>query len=112
MEPRLVATVFRPETKKINILKNKEKAVPLIEMDKADQNLYIKDPLPNKAKTRENESIIISTANFTKLADAESEFDFTSFVKDVSRKNNALPKYIRDNWTIVLSIRNQLENNN
>ena len=40
----------------------------------------------------------------------ETEFDFTSFVKSVSRKNTAVPKYIRDNWTIVLSIRNQLEN--
>jgi len=44
------------------------------------------------------------------MVDTNTEFDFTSFVKSVSRKNTAVPKYIRDNWTIVLSIRNQLEN--
>ena len=49
--------------------------------------------------------------NFQKMVDTDTDFDFTSFVKSLSRKNTALPKYIRDNWTIVLSIRNQLENN-
>ncbi len=112
LEPKLVATVFKPETKKINILKKKEKAVPLIEIKKSDQDLYVKQPLVKKLEVKENRSIVVSTANFTKMGDAESEFDFTSFVKNVSRKNNALPKYIRDNWTIVVSIRNQLENNN
>ncbi len=111
LEPKLVASVFKPETKKINILKNKDKAVPLIKINKTDQRLYVKEPLANESALEENKSIVISTANFTKLVDAGNEFDFTSFVKNVSRKNNALPKYIRDNWTIVLSIRNQLENN-
>ena len=112
LEPKLVATVYKPETKKINILKNKEQVVPLIEIKKSDQDLYVKQPLAYKSEVKENKSIVSSTANFTKMIDAESEFDFTSFVKNVSRKNNALPKYIRDNWTIVVSIRNQLENNN
>ena len=84
----------------------------MIEIKKSDQDLYFKKPLADKSKVKENKSIVVSTANFTKMSDAESEFDFTSFVKNVSRKNNALPKYIRDNWTIVVSIRNQLENNN
>ena len=112
LEPKLVATVYKPETKKINILKNKEQVVPLIEIKKSDQDLYVKQPLADKSEVKENKSIVSSTANFTKMIDAESEFDFTSFVKNVSRKNNALPKYIRDNWTIVVSIRNQLANNN
>ena len=92
-------------------MKNREQAVPLIEINKSDQDLYVKQPLADKSEVKENKSIVFSTANFTKVIDAESEFDFTSFVKNVSRKNNALPKYIRDNWTIVVSIRNQLENN-
>ena len=112
LEPKLVATVFKPETKKINSLKDKEQVVPLIKIKKSDQDLYVKQPLADKSEAKENKSILVSTANFTKMTNAEIEFDFTSFVKNVSRKNNALPKYIRDNWTIVVSIRNQLENNN
>ena len=110
LEPKLVATVFKPETKKINIIKNKEKLVPLIKINKTSQDINNKKPLVNKSEGEEKKSIIVSTANFSKMVDAESQFDFTSFVKNVSRKNNALPKYIRDNWTIVVSIRNQLEN--
>ena len=66
----------------------------------------------NELNAEEIKPILVSTVNFKKMVDAESDFDFTSFVKSLSRKNTALPKYIRDNWTIVLSIRNQLENNN
>ena len=112
LEPKLVATVFNPETKKIKFLKNKEQAVPLIEIKKSDQDLYVKQPLAGNSEVKENKSIVFSTTNFTKMSNAGSEFDFTSFVKNVSRENNALPKYIRDNWTIVVSIRNQLKNNN
>ena len=89
-----------------------DKAIPLIKINKTDKSVYVKKPPASKSALEENKSIVISTANFTKTIDAESEFNFTSFVKNVSRKNNALPKYIRDNWTIVVSIRNQLENNN
>ena len=109
LEPKMVSTVFKPETKKINILKNKEKVVPLIEINKTEKSLYINEPIAKKLEVEENKSIVVSTANFAKITDAESEFDFTSFVKNVSSKNNALPKYIRDNWSIVVSIRNQLE---
>ena len=109
LEQKIVSTFFKPEIKKINILKNKEQVVPLIEINKTEKSLYIKEPLANKLEVEENKSIVVSTANFAKMVDAESEFDFTSFVKNVSRKNNALPKYIRDNWSIVVSIRNQLE---
>ena len=84
--------------------------MPLIEINNTDQRLFIQEPTVNKREVEENKSIVVSSANFTKMIDAESDFDFTSFVKNVSRKNNALPKYIRDNWTIVVSIRNQLEN--
>ena len=109
LEPKLVATVFKPETKKIIILKNKEKAVPLIEINKSKQSSFIKKPSTNESGVEEDKSIVVSAVKFTKMVDTESEFNFTSFVKNVSRQNNALPKYIRDNWTIVLSIRNQLE---
>ena len=37
---------------------------------------------------------------------AKTDFDFRSFVKRVSKENSAMPKYIRDNWSIVVSIRN------
>ncbi len=111
LKPKLVAAFYKPEIKKLNILNKKEEAVPLIKINKNDQGLHIKKTGADKL-SEEKEAIIVSTVNFHKTVDIGTEFDFTSFVKNVSRKNTAFPKYIRDNWTIVLSIRNQLENNN
>ena len=90
----------------------KEQPVPLIKINKSDQDLHIKKKEADQISREEKKPIIVSAANFQKTVDPGTEFDFTSFVKSVSRKNKALPKYIRDNWTIVLSIRNQLENSN
>ena len=112
LEPKVVTALFETETKKLNILNKKEKAVPLIKINKSDQGLHIKKKEVDQVSLEEKKPIIVSAANFQKTVDPGTEFDFTSFVKSVSRKNTALPKYIRDNWTIVLSIRNQLENNN
>ncbi len=112
LKPTLVAAVLKSEPKEVNILKKSEKVVPLIDITKSDQDSNIKKIKGNELNITENKSILVSTANFQKMVDADTEFDFTSFVKSVSRKNAAVPKYIRDNWTIVLSIRNQLENNN
>ena len=75
-----------------------------------DQYLQGKESEAHKQDIKENKSVVVSALNFHTMADTNTEFDFTSFVKSVSRKNTAVPKYIRDNWTIVLSIRNQLEN--
>lgn len=112
LKPILVAAVSKPESNKINILRQRENSVPLIEINKREQGESIKKTLSSYSSIEETKPIVVSTANFQKTLDKSSEFDFTSFVKSVSRKNTALPKYIRDNWTIVLSIRNQLENNN
>jgi hypothetical protein len=112
LTPKLVAAVFKPETKKLNILKKNENTVPLIEINKRNKDIYIKKTEAHELNEKENKAIIVSTVNFQKAVDADTAFDFTSFVKNVSRKNTALPKYIRDNWTIVLSIRNQLQGNN
>ena len=111
-KPILVAAALKSETKKLNIVKKNEKVVPLIKINKSDQNLNIEKMKANELNVEKNKPILVSTVNSQKLVDAETDFDFTSFVKSLSRKNTALPKYIRDNWTIVLSIRNQLENNN
>ena len=86
--------------------------MPLIKLDKNNQYLQDKKSEVSKQDIKENKSIVVSAVNLQKLVDTDTEFDFTSFVKSVSRENTAVPKYIRDNWTIVLSIRNQLENNN
>ena len=51
-----------------------------------------------------------SRASFDTISVTKKDFDFRSFVKRVSKENTSMPKYIRDNWTIVVSIRNQLEN--
>ena len=112
LKPILVAAASKSETKKLSIVKKNEKVVPLIEINKGDQNFNIEKMKGNELNAEENKPVLVSTVNFKKMVDAESDFDFTSFVKSLSRKNTALPKYIRDNWTIVLSIRNQLENNN
>ena len=90
----------------------KKEATPLIKLNQNDQYLHVKKSEDYKQNIKENKSIVVSAVNFQKLVDTDTEFDFTSFVKSVSRKNTAVAKFIRDNWTIVLSIRNQLEINN
>ncbi len=112
LKPILVAAVSKPETKKISILNQREDPVPLIEINKSEQGVPIKKTELSYSSIEATKPIIVSTAKLQKTMDKGSEFDFTSFVKSVSRKNTVLPKYIRDNWTIVLSIRNELENNN
>ena len=112
LKPILVTAVSNPESNKINILSQRENSVPLIEINKSEQVGSIKKTVSSYSSIEEIKPIVVTTANFQKTLDKSSEFDFTSFVKSVSRKNTALPKYIRDNWTIVLSIRNELENNN
>ena len=86
--------------------------MPLIKLNQKDQNLQVEEFEAYKQDIKENKSEVVSAVNFHMMEDTNTEFDFTSFVKSISRKNTAVPKYIRDNWTIVLSIRNQLENNN
>ena len=112
LKPKVVTALFETETKKLNILNKNEQAVPLLKVNKSDPGLQIKIRDVDQVSLEEKKPIIVSTANFQKIVDSGTEFEFTSFVKSVSQKNKALPKYIRDNWTIVLSIRNQLENGN
>ena len=87
-------------------------SAPLIKLNQKDQYLQGKESEGYKQDIKENKSVVVSAVNFHTMVNTNPEFDFTSFVKSVSRKNTAVPKYIRDNWTIVLSIRNQLENDN
>ena len=112
LAPKLVAAILAPNPKKANILIKKKEFTPLIKLNQNDQYLQVKKSEDYKQNIKENKSIVVSAVNFRKLVDTDTEFDFTSFVKSVSRKNTTVPKYIRDNWTIVLSIRNQLKNNN
>ena len=112
LAPKLVAAVFAPKPKKANISIKKKETIPIIKLDQNDQYLHVKKSEDYKQDIKENKSIVVSAVNFQKMVDNDTEFDFTSFVKSVSRKNTAVPKYIRDNWAIVLSIRNQLENIN
>ena len=93
------------------ILDQQEKPVPLIKISSMDKVLDNYSEKVGKEVFDKEKAIKVSASNFSNMVETTSEFDFTSFVKNVSRKNTALPKYIRDNWTIVLSIRNQLENN-
>ena len=79
-------------------------------MNQKDQYLQSNETEAYKQDPKEDKPVVVSAVNFHTMVDTNTEFDFTSFVKSVSRKNTAVPKYIRDNWTIVLSIRNQLEN--
>ena len=110
LAPKLLAAVLEPKPKKANIFIKKENRVPLIKLDQKDQYLQVKGSKAYKKDINENKSEVVSAVNFHTMVDTDTEFDFTSFVKSISRKNTAVPKYIRDNWTIVLSIRNQLEN--
>ena len=96
----------------VDIWKQQQNQEQQNNQNKSDQDLHIKKKAVDHISLEEKKPIIVSVANFQKTVDPGTEFDFTSFVKSVSRKNTALPKYIRDNWTIVVSIRNQLENGN
>jgi hypothetical protein len=94
------------------IIDQNGKPVPLVKISSMDKDLdahieKVSEQVLDKGKT-----VKVSASNFNNMVETTSEFDFTSFVKNVSRKNTALPKYIRDNWTIVVSIRNQLANDN
>ena len=111
LAPKLVAAVFAPKPKKENIIIKKKETTPLIKLNQNDHYLQFKKSENYTQNIEENKSIVVSAVNFQKMMGNDTEFDFTSFVKSVSRKNTAIPKYIRDNWAIVLSIRNQLENN-
>ena len=112
LAPKLLAAVLEPKPKKANIFIKKEEREPLIKLNQKDQYLQVEESEAYKQGIKENKSVVVSAVNFQTMVDTDTDFDFTSFVKSVSRKNTAVPKYIRDNWTIVLSIRNQLENNN
>jgi hypothetical protein len=86
LEPKVVTALFETEAKKLNILNKKGQAVPLIKINKSDQFLDIKKKVVNQVSLEEKKPIIVSAANFEKTVDSGTEFDFTSFVKSVSRK--------------------------
>ena len=109
-----VSILVKENTKAKDLFEDDPYIDKVITLDRLTDNSGSHDGLNGFFKLakdiKENKSIVVSAVNFQKMVDNDTEFDFTSFVKSVSRKNTAVPKYIRDNWTIVLSIRNQLEN--
>ena len=113
LKPTLIASFSKKNGEIVQkIIDQKEKPVPLVKISSMDKDLdahieKVSEQVLDKGKT-----VKVSASNFNNMVETTSEFDFTSFVKNVSRKNTALPKYIRDNWTIVVSIRNQLANDN
>ena len=112
LKPTLVAALSKKDNEIVQkILDQQENPVPLIKISSKDNVLDTYSEKVGKEVLDKEKAIKVSVSNFNKMVETTSEFNFTSFVKNVSRKNTALPKYIRDNWTIVLSIRNQLENN-
>ncbi|MDC3090593.1 lytic transglycosylase domain-containing protein [Paracoccaceae bacterium] len=112
LKPTLVASLSKKDEEIVQkTLDQQEKPVPLIKISNIDEGLDTYGAEVGKEFLDNGKTIKVRASNFNNMVEATSEFDFTSFVKNVSRKNTALPKYIRDNWTIVLSIRNQLENN-
>ena len=113
LKPTLIASFSKKNEEIVQkIIDQNEKPVPLVKISSMDKDLdahieKVSEQVLDKGKT-----VKVSASNFNNMVETTSEFDFTSFVKNVSRKNTALPKYIRDNWTIVVSIRNQLANDN
>ncbi len=112
LKPTLLASLSKKDDEIVKkTLDQQEKPVPLIKISNMDKDVSTYSEKVGKEFLNKEKTIRVSASNFNNMVDTTSEFDFTSFVKNVSRKNTALPKYIRDNWTIVLSIRNQLKNN-
>lgn len=110
--PTLLASKIKTENEKAIIVEKREPLIPLIKVANDDVMIYDTQKRDDRQEPDQDKVIKVTTANFEKMVDGTTEFDFTSFVKSVSQKNSAIPKYIRDNWAIVVSIRNQLENNN
>ena len=113
LKPSLIASLSKKNENIVQkIIDQKEKPIPLVKISSRDNVLHAHSEKVSGQVLGNEKTVKVSASNFNNMVETTSEFDFTSFVKNVSRKNTALPKYIRDNWTIVLSIRNQLENDN
>ena len=113
LKPTLLASFSKKNEEIVQkIINQQEKPIPLVKISSVDKDLDAQSEKVGEQVLDKEKTLKVSASNFNNMVTTTSEFDFTSFVKNVSRKNKALPKYIRDNWTIVLSIRNQLENGN
>jgi hypothetical protein len=86
LEPKVVTALFETEAKKLNILNKKGQAVPLIKINKSDQFLDIKKKVVNQVSLEEKKPIIVSAANFEKTVDSGTEFDFTAYTLNETRK--------------------------
>ncbi len=90
------------------LINNNKKVIPIVKLE-ANKNQPVINVIKKTNKTVIiNEPMKVSSTNFDTVSVSKKDFDFRSFVKRVSKENSKMPKYIRDNWTIVLSIRNQL----
>ena len=92
------------------VVSNK-KIIPIVKLESNENKPTIKVLANTKninSKKNVNQPMKVRSTSFDTINVAKKDFDFRSFVKRVSKENSAMPKYIRDNWTIVVSIRNQL----
>ncbi len=106
--PTLLAAASIP--KGDNLTVSDKKVIPIVKLEPDKNKPLIK--VLKTAKTFNSNSITkpmqVRSTSFDNISVGKKDFDFRSFVKKVSKENSAMPKYIRDNWTIVVSIRNQL----
>ena len=98
-------------TKVDNLIDSEKEVIPIVELESHKNKPLIK--VIKKTKTNNSNAITqpmkVRSTSFDTISVAKKGFDFRSFVNRVSKENSAMPKYIRDNWTIVVSIRNQLK---
>ena len=112
--PTLLASASN--TKVDNLIDSDKKVIPIVKLESNENKPLIK--VLKKTKTFNSNNITelmkitepmkVRSTSFDTISFAKKDFDFRSFVTRVSKENSAMPKYIRDNWTIVVSIRNQL----
>ncbi len=98
------ATTFQSD----NAISKPVKKIPIVKLKDKKNKIAIIQLQDSDVSEKRGQLIKVSSTNFETIDVAKNDFDFQSFVKRVSDENSAMPKYIRDNWTIVVSIRNQL----
>jgi hypothetical protein len=84
------------------------KVIPIVKLATSKKRKPIVKIRKNNSEERSSEPVNVSVTNFENINLKRKDFNFRSFVKRVSKENSEMPKYIRDNWTFVVSIRNQL----
>ncbi len=102
------------DTKADKLINFDKEIVPVVDLKSKKNQPLIKVAKKIKINNSKNfnEPVKVRSTSFDTISVTKKDFDFRSFVKRVSKENTSMPKYIRDNWTIVVSIRNQLREQN